>query len=200
MKRRAGAFLVSRICHLIDDKLMEIRPFSERIIPIPPAANCHLIDDNDGRGKRRQGGWRWGRWENTGLGVMTLRPATVWSGSPTPATGVAPVTGRESRAASVAQYLMPFRCDFDLTPARACRGLAASCLHRGLIMRRLRLVGQYPQGKPRAFDQPISMPILLQPLHLPRSRERERVEALPLAHARGYTPTKPFSGHQTHRE
>ena len=77
--------------------------------------------------------------------------------------------------------------DFDLTPARACRGLAASCNHRGLIMRRLRLVGQYPRDKPRSFDQPTSMPIPFHPLHFPRSHDRARVEAFPLAHARGYS-------------
>ena len=72
-------------------------------------------------------------------------------------------------------------------------------------------------ASPEALDQTISVPISLQPLCLPSSHEREprgrpfrqaqgpepveglgalslsngRVEALPLAHARGYNRTRP---------
>ena len=44
------------------------------------------------------------------------------------------------------------------------------------------------------FDRTTSMPIPLRSIHLRRSRERERVEAHPLAHARGHSPTEPKPG------
>ena len=47
---------------------------------------------------------------------------------------------------------------------------------------------------PVAFDRTTSMPIPLHSLHLHGSRERERVAALPLAHARGCNPTSPRPG------
>jgi hypothetical protein len=55
---------------------------------------------------------------------------------------------------------------------------------------------------PAAFDRINSMPIPLHSLHLRRSRERERVEEHPLAHARGHNPTrpKPASRYRSHRE
>jgi hypothetical protein len=53
-----------------------------------------------------------------------------------------------------------------------------------------------------AFDQTTSMPNPLRFLHLRRSRERERVDEPPLAHARGHSPTKPEQapGYRIHCE
>ncbi len=52
------------------------------------------------------------------------------------------------------------------------------------------------------FDRTTLVPISVRFINLLRGRERERVDALPLAHARGYNLAKPepASGNPTQRE